>query len=171
MAKAVPDPAVQSEAEARHGATLAMKGRLDQGEEQLRTAAIRAEAAKDVFTRCRALQALAGIALLKGDPAASMEELDQALALATHMGNRRQIAVSHFGLSVQALAAGDTDRSSMHAEHALAIMHALEGSWATACQIPGLDPPSLSVEQLVHAGQYLRECIAVCERGNAGLRG
>jgi class 3 adenylate cyclase/tetratricopeptide (TPR) repeat protein len=164
LARRVGDAAVLAEAEARRGATLGMLGQLDGAEDALRSALAFAETARDVFTRCRALQALAGIALLRRDVARSHEELEHALRLADHMGNRRQVAVSNFGLSLQALVAGDADASSLHAERALLIMRALEGSWATACQIPGLDPASLPAEVWNRAGHYLRECAGLLSR-------
>jgi Protein of unknown function (DUF3830) len=148
----------------RRGMGLGMLGRWDEGADTLRKAAALAEAAGDVFTRCRTLQAMAGIDLAQGQLTDCRERLDAALRLAEYMGNRRQIAVSHFGLSLQSLVAGDADASSMHAESALSIMHALEGSWATACQIPGLDEGSLPRGTWENAGRYLRECVAMISR-------
>jgi class 3 adenylate cyclase/tetratricopeptide (TPR) repeat protein len=164
LAETMGDAAVHAEAEARRGATLGMLGRLNEAEQSSRSASALADASRDVFTHCRALQALAGVALLRGDLTVSRSRLEEALQLADHMGNRRQIAVSNFGLSLQALAAGDADASSLHAERALSIMHALEGSWMTACQIPGLDPVSLPREVWSRAGQYLRECSGLTSR-------
>jgi class 3 adenylate cyclase/tetratricopeptide (TPR) repeat protein len=164
LAQRVGDAGVHAEAEARRGSSLGMLGRWDVSEESLRSALALTDVAGDVFTRCRALQALAGVALTRGDLVSSRENLNDALRLADKMGNRRQTAVSNFGLSVHALVAGDADASSLHAERALQIMHALEGSWATACQIPGLDPASLPKETWKQAGQYLRECVSKISR-------
>lgn len=158
---------VQAEAQARRGSALGMLGRYDDASQSLRSAILLANRAEDAFTRCRASQALAGIALLRGDAGESRLHLQDALALAEHMGNRRQIAVSSYALAVCAFADGDVATSSIWAERAIVIMRALEGSWATACQIAGFAPAVLPPMAWGDVGHYLQECMDTIARGPA----
>jgi class 3 adenylate cyclase/tetratricopeptide (TPR) repeat protein len=155
---------VESEAQVRRGATLAMLGEEDAALDVLSEAVTRAEAANDHFGRCRAWQYLAGIWLRRRDTRRAEGYLKQALQLAERMGNPRQIAVSCLGLSLAALLSGDLSSSSENAERALGIMHSLEGSWPSACQISGFDGELLNETEKVDAPQYLLECLAVARR-------
>jgi len=59
---------------------------------------------------------------------------------------------------------GNLSSSSENAERALGIMHSLEGSWRSACQIPGFEEELLNETEKAEAPQYLLECLAVARR-------
>jgi tetratricopeptide (TPR) repeat protein len=155
---------IESEADIRRGATLAMLGQDDEALAVLSDALKRAEVANDQFGRCRASLYLAGIWLQRRDTDRAEGYLRQALQLAERMGNPRQIAVSSLGLSLNGVVSGNLSSSSENAERALGIMHSLEGSWRSACQISGFDGDLLTEKEKGDAPQYLLECLAVARR-------
>ena len=155
---------IESEAEIRRGATLAMLGQDDAALTVLSDALKRAEVANDQFGRCRASQYLGGIWLQRRDTDRAEGYLRQALQLGERMGNPRQIAVSCLGLSLSGVVSGNLSSSSENAERALGIMHSLEGSWRSACQIPGFEEELLNETEKAEAPQYLLECLAVARR-------
>jgi class 3 adenylate cyclase/tetratricopeptide (TPR) repeat protein len=168
LARRAGDAWIESEAEVRRGATLAALGRVDEGWETLAAALDRAAAAGDQFSRCRALQSMAGIWVLRGDVRSARQALTEACDLAQRMGNTRQVAVCTLYLSLLSLLAGDLAAATSDAEAALGVMRSLEGSWATACQIIGFDTLELSPAQWDAAPHYLREALSLGRRTTSG---
>lgn len=164
LADRVGAAAVRAEVEARRGSSLGMLDRYDDAARSLHLALELAERAGDLFTRCRTEQVLAGIALFRGEADEARLHLEDALLLAERMGNRRQIAVTTYALAVSAFVGGDSVASSLYAERAIPIMRVLEGSWATACQIPGFDPGKLPPAAWGETQHYLQECLDVITR-------
>jgi tetratricopeptide (TPR) repeat protein len=153
---------VLAEARVTGGSALAMLGRWSQSLNALTNAIQTAEETGDVFSACRGLQYLSGVYLARGQLDASRQRMERALQLSEQMDNRRQIATTTFGLSINAFLIGELDRSTALAEQALELMHSLGGFWLHVLYSAGLSL-ALSAGEWEIAPPALKECINIGE--------
>jgi len=165
-ARVLRDNRLQAEAECQRGDALGSIGRLDESIQALSRANGLADAVGDLQTVSFALNSAAHTYLLRGELPLSREHIERALSAAERIGERTWMTFETMHRAFILFWSGEWVQARADSERAISMSQEIGASYASAPAHQVLGLVSIREGRWDEGLSYLREGVALAERGN-----